>query len=216
MRMTKPLATAITGGLGAPSKMPGSAWGIPASTCQVGGLLKLQDGTQCAICYAERGRYRFQNVQNRLWASLELFNIAAESPRGLDRWADAMAYLIDETNDRWFRWFHSGDLQSPAMARAIFRVCELTKRVKHWMPTRERRHVNAAGEAPGNLTIRWAGSLIDGDPPTWARHCSVLSTGARRHGRRCPAHMQGNACGDCRACWDQRVTVIEYEVNNGN
>ena len=82
MRMTKPLATAITGGLGAPSKMPGSAWGIPASTCQVGGLLKLQDGTQCAICYAERGRYRFQNVQNRLWASLELFNIAAESPRG--------------------------------------------------------------------------------------------------------------------------------------
>jgi len=45
MRMTKPLATAITGGLGSPSKMPGHAWGIPTSECQVGGVLKLLPGT---------------------------------------------------------------------------------------------------------------------------------------------------------------------------
>ena len=157
-------------------------------------------------------------MQNKLWASLELFNIAAESPQGLDRWAAAMAYLINDTGNRWFRWFHSGDLQSPAMARAIFRVCELTKRVRHWMPTRERDHIRDAEPwtAPRNLTIRWSGTMVNGNPPKWARLCSVISTGDRRHGRRCPAHMQGNACGDCRACWDQRITVIEYEVNNVN
>ena len=223
MRLTKPLATALTGGLGKPSKMPGYAWGIPASTCQVGGILKLQEGTQCAECYAERGRYRFQNVQDRLWASLELFNMHDDHEE-LPLWAEAMAYLINETGDRWFRWFHSGDLQSARMARAIYEVCHLTPKVRHWLPTRERRHVAEAdnqgwikrGGQPKNLTIRWSGSLIDGKPPTWARHCSVLSSGPHRHGRRCPAHKQANACGDCRACWDQRVTVIEYEMNNVN
>ena len=215
MRLTKPLANAITGGLGSPSKMPGHSWGIPASTCQVGGMLKEQEGTQCAICYADRGRYRFDNVQNRLWTALECFNMQAEADR-LYRWSEAMAYLINGTDDRWFRWFHSGDLQSAEMARAIYEVCRLTPKVKHWMPTRERRHIGWAGEPPRNLTIRWSGSLIDGDPPAWAKHCSVISSGPRRHGRRCPAHMQGNACGDCRACWDQRVTVIEYETNNVN
>ena len=216
MKLTKPLATAITGGLGSPSKMPGHSWGIPASTCQVGGMLKDQPGTQCAICYADRGRYRFENVQNRLWTSLELFNISKEANR-LDRWAEAMAFLINGTGDRWFRWFHSGDLQSARMVDAIYHVCQLTKKVRHWLPTRERRHVaDASGETPRNLTIRWSGSLVDGKPPTWARHCSVVSSGPHRYGRRCPAHMQGNACGDCRSCWDQRVTVIEYETNNVN
>ena len=217
VRMTKSLALAITGGLGNPSKMPGCAWGIPASTCQLGGLLKKQHGTQCAECYADRGRYRFQNVQDRLWTSLELFRLYDESGR-TDLWVEAMVFLIVESGEVWFRWFHSGDLQSKEMALAIFEVCRLTPKVKHWMPSRERRHINAATnecqDVPGNLTIRWSGSMVDGTPPSWARNCSVLSSGPRRHGRRCPAHMQGNACGDCRMCWDQRVTVIEYEMNN--
>jgi len=217
MRMTKPLARAITGGLGSPSKMPGFSWGIPASACQLGSLLAKKPGTVCSTCYALRGFYRLQTTQDRLQAALDLFNIAAETEEGLERWCQAMAWLIIDSGDDYFRWFHSGDSQSSKMCRAIYRVCGLTPRVKHWAPSREKDHWKDAGPPPRNLALRFSGTMIDGPPPQWGpRLSSTVSTGERLHGRRCPAHMQGNACGDCRACWDQRITVIEYEVNNVN
>ena len=215
MKMTKPLARAITGGLGSPSKMPGYSWGIPASTCQLGSLLAKKPGTVCSKCYALRGFYRLQSTQDRLQAALDLFDIAAETAEGLERWCQAMAWLIIDSGDDYFRWFHSGDSQSAKMCRAIYRVCDLTPRVKHWAPSREKDHWKAAGPPPRNLALRFSGTMIDGPPPQWGpRLASTVSTGERLHGRRCPAHMQANACGDCRACWDKRITVIEYETNN--
>ena len=39
-------------------------------------------------------------------------------------------------NDRYFRWFDSGDMYDIRLARKILEVCERTPWVKHWIPTR--------------------------------------------------------------------------------
>lgn len=215
MRITKRLAEAITGGLGNASKMPGPCWGIPASACQLGAIRAKVEGSNCSICYAHnRGRYRFANVQDRLQAALELWWLAEANPNGPGHWSEAMAYLISSSGTKWFRWFHSGDLQSPGMLEAIYATCRQTPKVKHWLPTIQRNHVEAAqGETPANLAIRYSGVMIDGQPPKWARLSSVITSGEHRHGRHCPSHSQGNKCGECRSCWDRRVRVIEYEQN---
>ena len=64
--MLKKEARLITGGLSAPSKMPGPAFNLPASQCQTGAKLRKIKNTPCYGCYALKGRYRFKNVQAAL------------------------------------------------------------------------------------------------------------------------------------------------------
>ena len=64
--MNKKEAKAITGGLSAPSKMPGPAYNLPAQACITGSKLVKVQGSVCHGCYALKGRYRFPNVQAAL------------------------------------------------------------------------------------------------------------------------------------------------------
>ena len=48
-------AKEITGGLSNPSKMPGKAYSIPASRCNVGSRLAKVKGSVCEGCYALKG-----------------------------------------------------------------------------------------------------------------------------------------------------------------
>ena len=64
--MLKKEAKAITGGLSAPSKMPGPAYNIPAAACITGSKLVNVKGSVCEGCYALKGRYRFSNVKEAL------------------------------------------------------------------------------------------------------------------------------------------------------
>ena len=100
--MLKKEAKLITGGLSAPSKMPGPAFNLPAQACITGAKLVKIPGSVCAGCYALKGRYRFKNVKTALSRRLE----------GLThpQWIPAMVVLIDNTP--WFRWHDLGDLQS--------------------------------------------------------------------------------------------------------
>ena len=50
-------AKEITGGLSAPSKMPGYAYNLPAWKCITGVKLQAVPGSVCAGCYAMKGRY---------------------------------------------------------------------------------------------------------------------------------------------------------------
>ena len=196
--MNKKEAKAITGGLSAPSKMPGPAYNLPAAACITGAKLVNVPGSVCAGCYALKGRYRFSNVKEAL----------ARRLHSLDHpdWVRAMVVLID--NAPWFRWHDSGALQGPEHLKKIFEVCTLTPATRHWMPTREARFLSLMDPdiIPTNLIIRMSSHMINQKPVKFWPWTSTVST----EGKTCPAQDQGNQCRDCRACWDRSVANVTY------
>lgn len=74
---------------------------------------------------------------------------------------------------------------------------------------------------PANVVIRLAVHKIDGDfmrcePPIKApgiTQCVVVDQTQRNHAWWCPAHKQGNQCGDCRACWDRDELIVTYPLH---
>jgi hypothetical protein len=159
-----------------------------------------------------KGRYVFANVQAALYRRLD--SITAPL------WAEAMAELITRTGDAYFRWHDSGDLQSVDHFARIVEVCNLTPQVRHWIPTREYRIVQDfianGGEIPANLNVRFSAHMLGGNVPTFPRLAglvtvSTVSIDARPDGAHaCPAPLQGNECGDCRACWDRGTPLVDY------
>ncbi len=201
---------AYVGGLSKPSKMPGYAYSLPARECLTGTKLRAVQGSTCSGCYAMKGRYVFPNVQAALYRRLE--SIAKPL------WAPAMAELITRKGQSYFRWHDSGDLQSVEHLAEIVRVCELTPDVRHWLPTREYRivaeYVREHGSFPPNLNVRMSAHMVGGTVPTFARMPVTVSTVSRHDppegAHACPAPQQGNKCGDCRACWDRGVSLVDY------
>lgn len=208
---------AYVGGLSNPSKMPGYAYSLPAAECNVGTRLRAAEGSTCQHCYAfERGRYAFPTVQSALYRRLE----SITKPY----WAQAMAELINRRAERvpYFRWHDSGDIQSSDHLERIVRVCELTAAVKHWMPTRENRlvleYLKREGAFPANLNVRMSAHMIGGTVPTFRGTALTVSTVSRGDqppdgAHRCPAPKQGNACAECRACWDPSVPIVDYHLH---
>ena len=196
--MLKKEARHITGGLSAPSKMPGPAFNLPAADCITGAKLVKVPGSVCAGCYALKGRYRFNNVQSAL-------RRRAASLMHPD-WIDAMVALI--SGHEYFRWHDSGDIQSVEHLKRIFEVCKRTPDTKHWMPTREARFLRLMDPdiIPSNLIIRMSSHMIDQGPVTFWPWTSTVSSSSKT----CPAQDQGNKCMDCRACWDRKVANVTY------
>ena len=196
--MLKKEAKEITGGLSAPSKMPGPAFNLPAADCITGAKLVKVPGSVCAGCYALKGRYRFNNVQSAL-------RRRAASLMHPD-WIDAMVALI--SGHEYFRWHDSGDIQSVEHLKRIFEVCKRTPDTKHWMPTREARFLRLMDPdiIPSNLIIRMSSHMIDQGPVTFWPWTSTVSSSSKT----CPAQDQGNKCMDCRACWDRKVANVTY------
>ena len=196
--MLKKEARVITGGLSAPSKMPGPAYNLPASMCLTGAKLVKVPGSVCHGCYALKGRYRFNNVQQALQRR-------ATSLKHPD-WVNAMVSLI--MGHKYFRWHDSGDIQSVEHLKKIFEVCKRTPSTKHWMPTREARFLKLMDPdiIPPNLIIRMSSHMINQPPVKFWPWTSTVST----EGKTCPALDQGNSCRDCRACWDRNVSNVTY------
>ena len=196
--MLKKEAKEITGGLSAPSKMPGPAYNLPATECITGAKLVKVPGSVCHGCYALKGRYRFSNVRMALARRLE----SLKHPR----WVEAMTVLIK--GEPWFRWHDSGDLQSAWHLKQIFEVCKRTPDTMHWLPTREARILNLMDPdiIPPNLIIRMSSHMIDQKPVTFWPWTSTVSTTTKT----CPAPNQGNQCRSCRACWDRKVANVTY------
>ena len=196
--MLKKEARVITGGLSAPSKMPGPAYNLPAWQCITGAKLQAVSGSVCHGCYALKGRYRFNNVKQ----ALQRRATSLDHPH----WVEAMVALI--TGHKYFRWHDSGDLQSERHLKQIFEVCKRTPSTKHWMPTREARFLKLLHPPiiPSNLIIRMSSHMIDQGPVTFWPWTSTVSTKSKT----CPAQDQGNSCRDCRACWDRSVSNVTY------
>ena len=204
--MLKKEATAITGGLSKPSKMPGPAHNLSAWKCQTGVKLQAVKGSVCAGCYAMKGRYRFKNVKDALSRRLQ----ALEDPR----WVEAMIVLIKP--HKWFRWHDSGDIQSMKHLNNIFEVCRATPDTKHWMPTREAQYLKQVKpeEVPENLIIRMSSHMINQGPVSfWPWASTVIDKDQPWFGATsmsCPAPKQNNECGSCRQCWNRDINNISY------
>ena len=190
------------------SKMPGSSFSTSAFACQTGSKLAKIEGSVCNKCYARKGFYHMPNVKAAQEWRLEFMQTAA--------FVDTM---IEEIGDeKYFRWFDAGDVQSVSDCLKIITICLKTPRTKHWCPTKEAKYWSQALEMvdlPKNLIVRLSAPMVgDRISVGWTTHTSsVLPQGASeaRMGRVCPAPTQNNTCGDCRACWDKRVTNIVYK-----
>jgi hypothetical protein len=176
------------------------------------------------MCYARKGRYVFDNVKTAYQRRFDKYNAA---PKHL--WVEAMATDIASKCRKvpYFRWLDSGDLQDVEMLLNIFNVCWAVPQVNFWLSTRERLIVKQTlGEfiQPPNLVIRVSADMIDGLAPKDFSHTSTVKSGcseagwvtlvnhfSTEHNHVCPAPIQGNECGSCRACWDPEVKSVVYK-----
>jgi hypothetical protein len=196
-------AEGIAGSLGNPSKMPGYAYGIPATECKVGAQLAKIPGSVCANCYALKGRYMFPNVQDAQRRRFEsLYH---------PQWVEAIVFMLRKRKAEYFRWHDSGDLQGMTHLTNIVAVANQVPECKFWLPTRENaliaEYLRDVGDFPNNLVVRVSGAMVDGEAPVRFLNTSTVSSTKGT----CPAPQQGNSCGDCRACWDRNVRNISYK-----
>ena len=189
------------------SKMPSRSWSLQAlDTCPAS---RNADGSlvdACSGCYATTGNYRFKNVK---------------APREHNRedwkrseWVDDMVSELD--NDRYFRWFDSGDVYDIRLAKKIFEVMKRTPWCNHWLPTRMHkfdkfRPVLAEMEALHNVVVRLSsdsitGDVVEGDTTSTIATLDNVPSGATV----CEAYTRGGKCGPCRACWDKSTSVVCY------
>ncbi len=196
------------GGLGYPSKMPGTSYGISAHACITGSKLASVPGSVCHGCYALRNNYNYNSVKTA--HARRLASITGS------HWTVAMVTLLQHSGERWHRWHDSGDLQSTEHLTKICAVAALTPDIKHWLPTRElgivQSYIAKGGSVPDNLTIRVSATMVDGAATSkWATtsgvHTKVPAWGKRHI---CPAPQQGNNCGTCRACWSKDIEHVSY------
>ena len=209
-------------GLSNPSKMPGKGWSLPALlACPTGAKLAKVAGTVCSTCYACSGRYTETGVAASLRARWDRVNEAIESLEGAAAWCAAMAKLISKQSPAEFRWHDSGDVFSDKYLAMIFQVCRMTRKTKHWLPTKEfarfnRVLVKGGHAVPRNLCVRISafklGERLTIPAPLYRRGIRSSSVGASEHGspERCPAPDQDGFCGPCRRCWDRGADNSDY------
>lgn len=204
-------AKEITGhksGLGKTSKMPGYSTSLSAFKCKTGNKLSKVKGSVCEKCYAMRGNYTFPVVKK----AHEKRRLALKDPR----WVEAMTLLISKSvssDDPYFRIHDSGDFQSEEHILNWVRVALNTPNVKFWAPTKEylmvKRVMNMVKDWPDNLVIRFSAPMVGQKPPKSLKGY-LTSTVDSGEGQGCPAPKQKNSCGDCRACWNTKISNIDY------
>lgn len=210
-------------GIGHTTKLNCYSWSIPTSYCAMGKILSKDSTSSCAGCYAKRGNYQYDDVQD----CLEKRYQAIQN----EHWAEAISFLINKRNPikGQFRWFDSGDVQGHDHLVKIINVCNHTQQVKHWLPTQEHEliveHVLAGWEIPENLTIRLSARKLGGKPPSEVAnylnqfpnvkgYIGTSNVGRKKdweaNSGKCPSSLNGNECGSCTKCW-QAVPNIMYK-----
>ena len=193
------------------SKMPCRSWSLEAlKTCagSVGNDGKLVPA--CAGCYATTGNYRFPNVKAPREHNKEDWK--------RDAWVDDMVAELD--NDRYFRWFDSGDVYSLKLARKILEVMKRTPWVNHWLPTRMHKFTKFASvfaemESLPNVVVRLSSDSITGETIDGATTSTIVpfAEDAAEGMTVCEAYTRQGKCASCRACWQKSNAVIAYPAH---
>jgi hypothetical protein len=160
----------------------------------------------CAGCYAVGGNYRFRNVvepreENQIdWKR--------------DNWVTDMVNAL--RNERYFRWFDSGDMYALPLAEKILLVMEATPDVRHWLPTRMHKFAKFAGvlarmQSLPNVMVRPSSDSVTGDFETGLHGSTILPDTMPRQGvKLCHAATNDGKCGPCRDCYSKDIPVIGY------
>jgi len=111
------------------------SWSLPAGASCPGA----KDAEVCKSCYAKKGMYRFPVVKN-----VREYN--REDYKKHD-WVDRMIKEISKYD--YFRWFDSGDIETPELACKIRSVISRTRNTKHWLPTRSDNVPNISNKLDG-------------------------------------------------------------------
>jgi hypothetical protein len=164
----------------------------------------------CKGCYATTGNYNYPNVK-----APRIHN--KDDWQRLD-WVDDMVQALD--NDRYFRWFDSGDMYALGLAEKILEIMTRTPWCKHWLPTRMHkfpkfRDVITRMRALDNVMVRFSSDSVTGHYIT-GLHGSVIvptSDDAPEGVTLCKAYKHGGKCNGCRACWDRSIDVIAYPAH---
>jgi hypothetical protein len=191
--------------------MPGKSWSLQAGDTCPGSINPVSKEVieVCADCYAKTGFYRMENVK-----APRLSN--RKDWKRID-WADDMVAALD--NERWFRWFDSGDIYTAALAQKIYEVARRTPWCNHWIPSKSynipkiRYWLDRLKELP-NVSVRFSSPSTNG--VYTSEHGSVVVqsvidtiSGAKM----CDAYTRGGKCGPCRACWDSSINLIVYPLH---
>lgn len=160
----------------------------------------------CEGCYAKGGNYLRPNVK----APRESNRLDWKRPE----WVADMVRELD--NDRYFRWFDSGDIYHPDLARKILDVMKGTPWVKHWLPTRayksaKIRPILEEMKTLPNVVVRYSSDDVDGSFVDGLHGSTILPTNEAIPGVvKCNAPDHEGKCSGCRACWDKDVRVVGY------
>jgi len=185
------------------------SWSLPAGSSCPGS----SDAEICKSCYAKKGMYHFPSVKNlREHNKLDYHR---------NNWVDDMVKEVSKCD--YFRWFDSGDIETPELATKIAEVCRLCPNTIFWLPTRSDKipAINAAIVA----TTRTAYCHSLSSLPNVALRISADNIGlnnrerpgvnsyvinqedifeAKRQGIHvCPVGVQPNrkSCNDCTMCY---------------
>lgn len=164
----------------------------------------------CKGCYATAGNYVFANVK---------------APRAHNKedwqrmdWVDDMVQELQ--NDRFFRWFDSGDMYALGLAEKMLEVMQRTPWVKHWLPTRMHKFPKFAlvlrqMQSLDNVMVRPSSDSIVGEFLP-GLHGSVIVPDSRVNPDMvtlCRAYENDGKCSGCRACYSKDVPVIAYPAH---
>jgi hypothetical protein len=210
-----------------PSKMPCYSWSLQAiETCPASIKANGELVDACKGCYATEGTYRFGVVKDA-----RAFN---KEDWKRDEWVSEFITALD--NQRYFRWFDSGDAYHTNLLSKMYEICLQTGHCKHWIPTRMykfkkfKEPLNRLNSLP-NVTVRFSSDSVLGEFTEGVHGSTILPDRRDMHGvTRCNAYRTdkwGNTisdaefdklsttkdygyCGSCRACWNKDVPVIGY------
>jgi hypothetical protein len=192
-------------------KMPCRSWSLQAiDTCpaSIGSDGELVDA--CKGCYATTGNYRFPNVKKPREHNKEDWQ--------RDSWVDDMVAELD--NDRYFRWFDSGDMYHIQLARKIMEVMKRTPWVRHWLPTRMHKFakfglVLLEMSSLPNVVVRLSSDSVIGETIPGANTSTIIPTPEQATAEMtvCEAYSRDGKCGPCRKCWDKDTAVIAYPAH---
>lgn len=163
----------------------------------------------CSGCYATTGNYNYPNVKAPRQAN--------KLDWQRDEWVSDMVSALH--NDRFFRWFDSGDMYALGLAEKILEVMQATPWVNHWLPTRMAKFAKFADviskmQALPNVMVRFSADSVDGTFS--AAHGSVIipdADSAPKGTTVCRAYEHEGKCNGCRACYDKSVPVIAYPAH---
>lgn len=191
------------------SKLGARSWSLqaretcPGSIDESGELVPA-----CAGCYATSGTYYYPKVIQTREHNREDWK--------RPEWVSDMVQALE--NDRYFRWFDSGDCYALELAEKILEVMRLTPWVKHWIPTRMYKfpkfmQVFVQMQALDNVMVRFSSDSVNGEFIDYLHGSTIIEKGttAPAGAHRCESPANGGKCGPCRACWDKEIPVIAYQ-----